>query len=309
MNEAWQGLEPEQPQPKRGAFYIALAAALFLIFAGCGLGFLVWQQRTDASTDPELAVPTSIVEATEAIEATEEGVTSTIAPAATATLPGNISILPSAEVVASRFATPPVIDGDGSEWSAQPVYSSPYVVFTHREWDGTEDLEATWQIAWDDNYLYLLATVVDDLHIQTQTGRTAYQGDSVELQIDTGRTGNFSPTLSPDDFQISLSPGDFANIFPSAWRFQGTSDGQMLDAPGTHNILVAAQRSQNGYILEAAIPWQDINLSPSVGLALGLAVNFNDNDTPGTARQEMMKSNASNRRYGDPGTWGSLRLE
>jgi hypothetical protein len=312
LNDAWQGLEPEQPRPNQSVLYLALATTTFLLVGVCALAYFVWQQRGSDPGEPLLPPATTIAKATTAVEEAAESATATAALAATATLPGSVTSSPpafTADVIASRLHTPPAIGSFGTQWVGLPVYSSPYVVFTHREWDGSDDLEATWQIAWDDTYLYLLANVTDDLHVQTQTGRTAYLGDSMELQLDTARMSSLRSTLDPNTYQISLSPGDFAAIPPSAWRFQGTADGQMLDAPGADGILIAAQRSQNGYMLEAAIPWLDIDLRPSVGLVLGLAVNFNDNDRPGTAVQEMMKSNAPNRRFGDPATWGTLRLE
>jgi hypothetical protein len=164
-------------------------------------------------------------------------------------------------------------------------------------------------VSWDDANLYLVVNVADDIHAQNQTGNQAFRGDSVELQIDTDRAGDYGPSLSPDDFQISLSPGDFAGLPPSAFRFQGTNGGDMLDAAAPHSIFVAARPSGAGYILEAAIPWRDLGLTPAAGLVIGLAVNVNDNDRPGTAAQEMMKSNAPNRRFADPTTWGTLTLQ
>lgn len=83
----------------------------------------------------------------------------------------------------------------------------------------------------------------------------------------------------------------------------------MLDAATPHGIMVAATPSSAGYLLEAAIPWRDIGLTPAAGLVLGLAVNINDNDHPGTAIQEMMKSSSPNRRFGDPTSWGTLTLQ
>ncbi len=131
----------------------------------------------------------------------------------------------------------------------------------------------------------------------------------MELQIDADRLGDYGPTISPDDYQISLSPGDFAGLMPSAFRFQGTSAGAMLDATAPHSIAVSATPNGAGYVLEAAIPWRDLGLTPAAGLVIGLAVNVNDNDRPGTAAQEMMKSSAPNRRFADPTTWGTLTLQ
>lgn len=317
FNQAWQGLEPEQPRPRRGLFFVALAAAVFLLLGACLLSYFVFQQRTQAPSGLGLSTATgtivTIVGGDETVDPTAgSGAAETPSGfAATATQPGSANTPPPFEppnTIASRIEGQWVIDGRPDRVGL-PVYTSPYVVFTHRDWDGTDDLEASWEVGWNDTYLYLLATVIDDRHVQTQTARTAFRGDSLELQIDTGRSTNFSSSLGPDDFQISLSPGDFGNIPPSAWRFQGTTAGEMLDAAGPHSILVAAQPTGNGFVLEAAIPWRDLNLTPVPGIVLGLAVNFNDNDTPGTAVQEMMKSSAPNRRFGDPTTWGVLQLE
>jgi hypothetical protein len=314
FDSIWQGLEPEQPRPRRGAFYIALAAAIFLSLGACVLGYYTLQNRAPLNGEPPLSLTTlpETTSATTQAEMTAEVNETTVVIAPTVTLPFDGATPPPsapAEIVAARLSSPPIINGEGSDWAGLTVYRSPYVVFTHQEWDGTDDLNATWQIAGDETNLYLLANIEDDIHVQTQIGNTTFRGDSVELQIDTGRATDYRSSIGPDDFQISLSPGDFSSIPPSAWRFQGTANGQILDAPTPHSIIVAAQRSGNGYHLEAAIPWRDLNLTPSSGLILGLAVNFNDNDTPGGALQEMMKSSAPNRRFGDPTTWGTLRLE
>jgi hypothetical protein len=80
-----------------------------------------------------------------------------------------------------------------------------------------------------------------------------------------------------------------------------------VDAPG-QGISVAALQVENGYQLEAAIPWQAIGLRPAPGLVVGLALNVNDNDTAGTAVQEVMKSHVATRAFRDPSSWGRLTL-
>lgn len=314
-DNAWQGLEPEQPRPRRGLFLIALAGTLFLLFGACALGYYTLQQRLP--DEPGLALPGEAT-ATAAVTTTQLAGEPTAGPeipviAPTVTLPGSFATPeqppPATDVVAQRVATPPLIDGDASEWAGLAVYSSPHVVFTGDSWDGTDDLAASWQVSWDDNFLYFIANVADDIHAQNQTGNQTFRGDSIELQIDADRPGDYGPSVSPDDFQITLSPGDFSRLPPSAFRFQGTVAGSMLDATTPHGIVVASVPSGAGYLLEVAIPWRDIGLTPSPGLVIGLAVNFNDNDRPGMAVQEMMKSNSPNRRFGDPTTWGTLTLQ
>lgn len=312
-DDAWQGLEPDQPRSQRTAYTVALAATIFLLLGACALGYYVLQQRT--TPEPGLSLPGDETEES-VTQVTEQATTAatgdpSIAP--TVTLPGGFATPPqpppASDVAAPRATTTPAIDGNASEWAGLPVYSSPHIVFTADTWDGSDDLAASWQATWDDANLYLAINVADDIHAQNQTGNQTFRGDSIELQFDADRAGDYGPTISPDDFQITLSPGDFSTIPPSAYRFQGTAAGSMLDAPTPHGITVAAAASGAGYLLEAAIPWSDLNLTPTAGLILGLAVNINDNDQPGAAVQEMMKSNAPNRRFGDPTTWGTLTLQ
>lgn len=315
-DSAWQGMEPRQSRPRRGIFFIALAAALFLLFGVCALAYFALQQS--APDEPGLSLPAEVTD-TAAAEATAisgnaitpESDNPAIAP--TVTLPGGDAApadpSAAADVVAQRVTAPPTIDGNTADWAGLAVYSSPHIVFTSDTWDGSDDVAASWQVSWDDNYLYFIASVADDIHAQNQSGNQTFRGDSIELQIDAGQSSAFSSSISPDDFQITLSPGDFAGLPPSAFRFQGTPDGSMLDAATPHGIMVAATPSSAGYLLEAAIPWRDIGLTPAAGLVLGLAVNINDNDHPGTAIQEMMKSSSPNRRFGDPTSWGTLTLQ
>lgn len=314
--EAWQGMEPEQPRPRRGAYVVALLAATLLFVGACALAYFILQQRT--APEPGLLLPGEVTQAVEgqptgapepAMTAANDG--PTLAP--TVTLPGAFATPPqpppASDVVAPRATNAVTIDGNAAEWVDLPTYSSPYVVFTSGSWDGSDDLAASWQVAWDDANLYLLVNVADDIHAQNQIGNQIFRGDSIELQIDADRAGDYGTSLSPDDFQISLSPGDFSTIPPSAFRFQGTPDGSMLDATTPHSITLAAVPTSSGYLLEAAIPWRDLNLTPAAGLVIGLAVNVNDNDRPGAAAQEMMKSSVPNRRFGDPASWGTLTLQ
>lgn len=285
-----------------GAGLLCLCAAIGLVLARGWLGSAAVPQVPAVPTPPG-ATTAGDPAPVETPAATRAGVaTVTLPPAATVPPPD-----PARNATAVRLPAPPTIDGDLREWVDVASSSSRFRVFNHPSWNGTEDLTAVWRLAWDEQNLYLGATIVDDVHVQTQTGNTTFRGDSLELQIDTDREGDYGPRLSPDDYQIALSPGNFADLLPEAFRFRGTSAGEIVDAPG-HNIAVAARQMADGYTLEAAIPWADLGVQPREGMVLGLALNANDNDTPGTAVQEVMMSNAPGRRLTDPTTWGTLTL-
>lgn len=320
QDDTWAGLIPEQPKRELSTgIWLAVAGAVFIVLCLClGGGFLLYREFVETPTvEPPPVVPTVVGEATVVDLPTTDappvvGPTATTPINPTVTLPGGVTVpepATSSNVEAVRLASPPTIDGSLGEWGGVPTYVSAFRVFSAPSWNGTEDLTAVWRLAWDNANLYIGVEVTDDIHVQTQTGNLIYRGDSVDIQFDTNRTGDFGDGVSPDDFQITFSPGDFATLPPSAFRFQGRTDGSILDAPGGNNVTVDAVQTATGYILEAAIPWSDLNLTPQEGLVIGIALNASDNDSPGTAVQEVMISHVSTRTLTDPRGWGTLTLQ
>ncbi len=304
----WAGLEPNQPRSDRLGCWLGMALLILLMLTICGAGgYLAWQQF-DLQLGPGLVLVPPTALSTEPDTAEVETPQSPTAElpglAATVTLP---VVQTAGSVEAGQLPTTPLIDGILDEWEDVPAFESHYLVYSVDGWDGTDDVNGKWRLGWDSNHLFIAVQVEDNAHVQTQTGSQIFRGDSVSLQIDSDLEGDFGAQLSSDDYQVNLSPGDFAGIAPSAFRFRGTHDGGAVDAPG-HGITVAAQQTGQGYILEAAIPWQDFGLIPRVGLAVGAAFNVNDNDTPGAAVQEVMKSHVAARAFRDPTSWGKLTL-
>lgn len=305
-DKEWAGLEPKLNNGGSRGCWMGLIALSFVLLAICvAVVYLAWQRLDPLlQAEPLLTPPTVVSGAEDKIDGTQLPASGTPTFAPTVTLAAANA---NRDITAGQLSFVPVLDGDFQEWGAVPSYESPYRVYNVADWDGTDDLLAHWFLGWDATALYVFVTIEDERHVQTQTGNQIFKGDSVSLQIDTRRDADFGPTLSSDDFQINLSPGDFAGIPPSAFRFRGTSSGRSSDAPGD-NIKVAAQSIGQGYTLEAAIPWQDLDISPTTGMVIGLALNANDNDTPGTAVQEVMKSHVATRTFGDPTSWGTLTL-
>ncbi|MFZ0548188.1 MAG: sugar-binding protein [Candidatus Promineifilaceae bacterium] len=333
QDDTWAGLIPEQPKDETSlGVWLAVAGVVFILLCLCaGGGFLVYNEFILSPTaEPPPVVPTIAGGAavdtpgagvspaatdtipTTAATAVNPTVTATTAINPTVTLPSGATIptpTTSSNVDAVRLAAPPTIDGSLTEWGDAPTFLSAFRVFSAQSWDGTDDLTAVWRLAWDNTNLYIGVEVTDDTHVQTQTGNQIFRGDSLDMQFDTDRNGDFGDGLSPDDFQITFSPGDFATLPPSAFRFQGRDNGAILDAPGGSHETLQALETAAGYTLEAAIPWSDLNLTPHEGLVIGIALNANDDDTPGTAVQEVMMSHVSTRTLTDPRGWGTLTLK
>ena len=312
----WEGWE-QPAEPKRsyqGLFGIVAGLLVACTLAACVAGAYLFLLPTlepeedaappliptlpGAAEDEPTAPPVVEDEAPTAVDTPEPEPTVEIVP--------TVGPEPGA-VRAVSFADPPSLDGRLNEWNDVPTTRSSFLVHQAGSWDGSRDLEVTWRLGWDATNLYVAVNAVDDVHVQTETGNQIFRGDSVEIQIDTAPQADAS-RVNPNTYQIILSPGDFADLDPVAWRFRGTAEGQIRDAIG-HRIAVEAAQTETGYTLEAAIPWSDLNVTPEEGMVLGLALNANDNDQPGEAVQEIMLSNMASRTLTNPQTWGQLVLE
>ncbi|HEX8229087.1 MAG TPA: protein kinase [Chloroflexia bacterium] len=215
-----------------------------------------------------------------------------------------------------RSLQPITIDGDVSDWAGAEQWAVPAADITYinekvrdLRWEGPNDLSATFNFAWDDANFYIGAVVTDDVHVQTANTRSysLYNGDDIEIWFDLDLAGDFNAAAgNGDDFQLGLSPGDFASHGPEAvfWNPDRDSNRNKL-------VTVRAQRrpANNGYVIEAMLPWAAFgNFRPQPGMGIGFVASAGDNDNPDPARQELMTSTGNRLQYKQPLTFGMLYL-
>ena len=238
--------------------------------------------------------------------------TTTAGSSTTTTLPTDGPPLDTTLLEAVRVTTPPVVDGSLDEWRSITTtrYLSTHAFYQPENWAGPEDLSAVWKLAWDDEFLYVAVETFDDVHVQT--GSLLWQGDSVDVEIDTDpESGAEDGLVTDDDWQWILSPGDFGDVAPAFALLQGRAaesfQGDSLDAERVD--VAASRKSPAGYVLEARIPWGRMAVAfPTPGTVFGFSLSASDNDTPGTADQQTMISNHPGFRVAEPQTWGRLTL-
>jgi hypothetical protein len=263
-----------------------------------------------ASATPVRAVATSTKEA---LQPTNTALPPTKAPA-TAVPPTPAPTKPaptqasSPESSAPFLSTAPTIDGDWSEWkTVAREYPAQYSAYGKANRKDEDDLNASYYVGWDADYLYIAVKVRDDLYVQQAEGANIYKGDSIELLLDTNRAGDLgSHTLSADDYQVGISPGrptiGDGNIEIYRW-FPASKAGSVSGAS------IAAVDEGDVYRVEAAIPWSAFGVSPARGMRMGFALSVSDNDKTGEQIQESMVSSVPNRHLTDPDTWGILVLK
>jgi hypothetical protein len=251
---------------------------------------------------------TPVVEqATSTVLAGEPTSTAAVAsPSPSASLPpGTTDTRPNGTPLTAAFiSTPAVIDGNLSEWDSTSYVANQALSYANANWSGAADLSATYYLAWDADYLYLAVQRIDDTFVQVSTGRYMYRGDDVEIQLDANLSGDYASTsLSGDDFQIGLSPGNFGTLQPEAHLWFPRSLEKSLSS-----VQVKAVKSNGGYRLEAKIPWSTFGVTPQSGDRFGFALSLSDNDSPGVSTWQSMVSSVTTRRVADPTTWGTLIL-
>lgn len=204
----------------------------------------------------------------------------------------------------------PKLDGVWDEWTNK-AYPAKSVTYGKKNWSGADDLEASFRVGWDADYLYIAAKVIDDTYAQNASGKDLYKGDSLELLIDTNLYGDFrSSELSDDDYQLGISPGkpDVVEGKREAYLWYPSSV-----AGGRSLVKIAAVKGKDEdgrpiYRVEAAVPWSLLGVTPKAGARYGFAFSVSDNDNTSENVQQSLVSNDAYRVLTDPTTWGELVL-
>ncbi len=200
------------------------------------------------------------------------------------------------------------VNGDDSDWqnAHATTFQLSSTTYGENEWQGQNDLFGEAQMCWTDSALYLWVSVVDDIHVQTETGVTSWKGDEIEFFFDGDLRGDFyDDSYDRDDTQLGLSPGNFDSIAPNTVEYRPT-----LGADTT--IEIAARRAigtGGNYVLEAGIPWAMLRTTPETNTNYGLCVALSDNDHVNAAQQDSMVSNCTNLLTPDPTTFATVTLQ
>lgn len=266
-------------------------------------------------TPPLIATSTAFLPTLELATATPEPTlteTATITPmvivVTATTAPTNApAVRGNAQLYANYLGTAPVQDGTYAEWVEKTnKYTMPNFAWGKANWVNHTDLEGAFAVAWDYDYLYLGFKITDDIYNQPYAGGNIYNGDTVEVLLDTNLLGDFYTTsLSSDDYQLGISAGSpSGSIETGAYLFYPSS------IAGKRSQVVISKQFESAtvYRIEAAIPWSIYGITPTAGMRLGFAVNVDDNDNVDSYKKMTMLSSAYGLSVFNPTTWGELVL-
>jgi hypothetical protein len=209
---------------------------------------------------------------------------------------------PSINVVYKEI--PPTIDGDIGDWQL-PLYAVETVVSGQGYYANKNDLSAEVKLAWDMQFLYIGVVVRDTKFVQKATGAQLWTGDSLEILLDSDLAADYDgKQLDFDDYQVGISPGNLnENPIPEAYLW---APRQL--AGEVASVLIGSRLTDDGYMMEAAIPWSELDITPSAGQYYGFLFSVSDNDFADKNAQQSVISFAPQRLLHDPTTWRNLVL-
>ncbi|WP_458461876.1 endo-1,4-beta-xylanase [Paenibacillus sp.] len=177
----------------------------------------------------------------------------------------------------------PVIDAkkEGIWKKATSVTTDTWVV-------GNSGATATAQLLWDEKYLYVLADVKDPL--LSKVGKNAHEQDSVEMFIDPNH--NQTTHYQEDDAQYRVN-------FDNESSFGGNAIKERFKS--------ATRLTSEGYVIEAAIPLDQVPSGKNTWIGFDLQVN-DDHTGNGQRSSVSIWSDRSGNSYMDTSGFGNLLL-
>ncbi len=156
--------------------------------------------------------------------------------------------------------------------------------------DSKDDIRGEFGLLWDNENLYLLADITDDIK-KTNQAQSAWQNDSVELYLDMYNNGG--STYMKDDFQ-----------FMFCWNNDRPYETKHNSVAG---VRTGCFDTGKGYRIFAAVPWETLAVTPSPDMKFGLDLAVNDNDS-GIRDTQLIWNSYDEQAWQYPNRFGSGKL-
>jgi hypothetical protein len=163
------------------------------------------------------------------------------------------------------------VDGSPEDWGSRGLY----VEFLAAPDGGVlpvDDFDVRFRLGWNREGLFVLAFVRDDVAVEHEDRSRLWQRDCVELFFSdfVGSSNRHQVVISsgadPEHKEIRYRIYD--------WRLPDQKTREL-------KARVASQVHVTGSVVEVLLPWDNIGITPSLGLELGFQFIANDDDGAG----------------------------
>ena len=156
--------------------------------------------------------------------------------------------------------------------------------------------DATARLAWDEAGLLVRMNVIDDVFAESNNDEALWERDGIEVFV-----ANADGTKR---VQFIFTPGlDPAHRQPRAQSVDHRPAGARTQALAQTS---AVAKVSGGYVLEARIPWAQLDIVPTAGLEVRVQAQVNDVDTG--ARRRQLRLRAATGGGADPSQMLRFRL-
>lgn len=191
----------------------------------------------------------------------------------------------------SKSTTPILVDGNvETQWN--DIIESGIAKKSAGVINSPNDLSATVKSMWDNTYLYLLIQAVDD-NLKIDAANNPWDDDSFELYVDAGNEK--SATYDANDKQLAFKadPSGMLNVTNNT----------------TTGIKKGFVANSNGYIIELAVPWSLIGITPMLNSQIGLEFSVNDRDNATAREGQLSWNDATGLAWQKPSVFGTAILK
>lgn len=153
-------------------------------------------------------------------------------------------------------------------------------------WKNANDLSASAQLAYDEDYLHFYVNVIDDVHIQSSIGEDLWQGDGIQLVL---RFDDFNT----DFFEVGLARNTLNRV--GGWVYRSNSKSLPLGVLDS-KVIKLVERNDGHTQYRISIPWSKFGFDrmPSKAFRFNFIVNDNDGNcrkqylelTPGIGKEK-----------------------
>ncbi|MFH1716411.1 MAG: sugar-binding protein [Planctomycetota bacterium] len=190
-----------------------------------------------------------------------------------------------------KASQPPVIDGTAEEiWSQVRRNRIDNTVYSPVS--DSADLTAFYRAMWDENNLYVLVNVMDD--VLKNDSDEFWLDDGVEVFIDADNSK--SDSYGDNDYQYFF---EWAEANPGMGEFKHGRTG---------GVEFAVGRADVGYRVEIKFPWSTLGTRPSAGTKIGLDVHVNDDDDGGDRDTKLTWRSKEDNAWQTPSVLGIGQL-
>ncbi len=164
------------------------------------------------------------------------------------------------------------IDADLDDWDVDSEYKIILNMKNKEKGDvsDNDDLNGTFSFLWDKQFLYIAAEINDNEIISDLNGERIWMNDCIEIYIAPITNGFI--WHNEENFQFGFSPSDQKEIDKAkTWEWFHKNKKINIKA-------VSKVEGNENYIIEAAIPWHSITITPEKNKIFGLGIGLNDVD-------------------------------